>query len=245
VKMDLTNYFAEMEYFHVMLSEIVDEALEHIVETVQALQRTFLKYADLQRQMLRTWNFKPEESCNNRYMHFLLHWSDKIFKCSVGSELNVAYDTFAITELVIKYIMRELEFRIQRLYNCFLFGDYRIRCRFLQNPSKDFSKLFSKLEELQTYYDIKIRGGRILANRQYFPQRRRRSKIDVETVHINFQMDNDENDINDTKIELKPIYNNNNYNNNIDSCLPSNFPYEPIINSNLKNCFYFPELQIH
>ncbi|XP_065354765.1 uncharacterized protein LOC135949207 [Calliphora vicina] len=173
MKMRLTDYFAEMEFFHVMFSEIIDEALEYIVDTLRSIQITFLRYADIQRDTLRTWNFKSDEWCCNTYMDFLQQWSAHIFKCSVSSDLQVAYDVYATTETSTKYIMRQLEFRIQRLYNCFIFGNYETRCQFLRKPESDFEKLFAKLDELQQYFDIKIKRGRVTNDRS---SRRRRQQ---------------------------------------------------------------------
>lgn len=176
VKMRLTDYFAEMEFFHVMFSEIIDQALEYIVDTLRSIQITFLRYADIQRDVLRTWNFKSDEWCCNTYMEFLQQWSAQIFKCSASHDLQVAYDVYAATETITKYVMRQLEFRIQRLYNCFISGNYLMRCQFLSNPEQDFEKLFAKLDELQQYLDIKIKRGRVTINRSI---RRRREQYDV------------------------------------------------------------------
>ncbi|KAI8114746.1 hypothetical protein FF38_04441 [Lucilia cuprina] len=180
VKMRLTDYFAEMEFFHVMFSEIIDEALEYIVDTLRSIQRTFLRYADIQRDTLRTWNFKSDEWCCNTYLDFLQQWSAHIFKCAASSNLHVAYDVYATTETSTKYIMRQLEFRIQRLYNCFIFGNYELRCQFLRKPEIDFEKLFAKLDELQQYFDIKIKGGRVTNDRS---GRRRRQQDETKNIY--------------------------------------------------------------
>lgn len=164
-KIRLTDYFAEMEFFHVMFSEIIDEALEYIVDTLRSIQRTFLNYADTQREILRTWNLKSDKWCCSTYMDFLQHWSAQIFRCVDDKKLNIVYDVYATTETSTKYIMRQLEFRIQRLYNCFIFGNYEMRCQFLRKPEHDFEPLFAKLEELQQYFDIKIKKGRVSINR--------------------------------------------------------------------------------
>lgn len=161
VKMRLTDYFAEMEYFHVMLSEVIDEALEYIVDTLRSTQTIFMRYADVQREILRMWNLRLDDWCINAYVDFLQFWSTEIFKCASRKDLSVAYDVYATTETTTTHIMRQLEFRIQRLYNCFIFGGYQIRCTFLYNPERDFHALFSKLEDLQQYLDIKIKRGRI------------------------------------------------------------------------------------
>ncbi|KAM7360713.1 uncharacterized protein ACRADG_007167 [Cochliomyia hominivorax] len=183
VKMQLTDYFAEMEFFHVMFSEIIDVALEYIVDTLRSIERTFLRYADIQRDVLRTWNFKLDEWCCNTYMDFLQQWSAHIFKCTTSNNLQIVYDVYATTETSTKYIMRQLEFRIQRLYNCFIFGNYEIRCQFLRKPEEDFEKLFAKLDELQQYFDIKIKRGLVTVNRS---NRRRRQEDD-----INYHENND------------------------------------------------------
>lgn len=41
VKILLTNYFAEMEFFHMLFSEIVDDALEYTIGTLSAIQKIF------------------------------------------------------------------------------------------------------------------------------------------------------------------------------------------------------------
>lgn len=183
IKMQLTDYFAEMEFFHVMFSEIIDEALEYIVDTLLSIQRTFLRYADIQREVLRTWNFKSDEWCCNTYMDFLQQWSAHIFKCATSKELQIAYDVYATTETGTKHIMRQLEFRIQRLYNCFIFGNYEIRCQFLRKPEEDFEKLFAKLDELQQYFDIKIKRGRVTINRSNIRRRRQLDESNYSAIY--------------------------------------------------------------
>lgn len=165
VKLLLTNYFAEMEFFHVMFTEIIDEVLEYTQKTLLAIRNTFTYYADVQRFVLENWNFKSDVICCKEYMEFLQLYSAQIFRCAVAHDLIVAFDVFAMTELTSKYIMRELEFRIQRLFNCFYFGSYEIRCKFLQNAERDFELLFSKIEDLEIYYDIKTNHGRVTALR--------------------------------------------------------------------------------
>lgn len=179
IKMRLTDYFAEMEFFHIMFSEIIDEALEFIVDTLRSIQSTFIRYADIQREVLRTWKLKSDEWCCNSYMDFLQQWSAEVFKCAASTDLNVVYDVYATSETTTKYIMRQLEFRIQRLYNCFLFGGYEMRCQFLRNPEQDFEKLLAKLDELQQYFDIKIKRGRVTINRS-----RRRRRRDESTLSV-------------------------------------------------------------
>ncbi|XP_068156461.1 uncharacterized protein [Drosophila tropicalis] len=165
IKILLTNYFAEMEFFHIMFSEIMDEALEYTQYVLRAIQKVFIYYADAQRYILQDWNLKPNMVCCKMYMDFLQLYSAQIFKCAADHELNIAYDVYAMAETNAKYIMRQLEFRIQRLFNCFLFKSYQIRCQFLLNAEQDFEKLFSKLEELETYFDIKTKRGRVSALR--------------------------------------------------------------------------------
>ncbi|XP_064544427.1 uncharacterized protein LOC135432626 [Drosophila montana] len=165
IKLLLTNYFAEMEFFHVMFSEIIDEALEYTQNILLATQKTFTYYADIQRFILQNWNFKGDIGCCKEYMEFCQLYSSQIFKCAAGHGLDVAFDVFAITELTSKYVMLQLEFRIQRLFNCFYFGNYEIRCKFLQNAERDFEILFSKIEELEIFFDTKIKNGRVSALR--------------------------------------------------------------------------------
>ncbi|KAH8288960.1 hypothetical protein KR044_009682 [Drosophila immigrans] len=161
VKLLLTNYFEEMEFFHIMFSEIIDEILEYTQNTLLLIQNTFIYYADIQRFILENWNLKRNISCITEYMEFLQPCSAKVFKCTTDAKLDVVFDVFAMTQLTNKYVMRQLEFRIQRLFNCFYFGNYEIRCKFLENAERDFETLFNKIYDLEIYYDIKTKNGRV------------------------------------------------------------------------------------
>ncbi|XP_075147181.1 uncharacterized protein LOC142221353 [Haematobia irritans] len=160
-KTQLTDYFSEMEYFNVMLSETIDESLEYIVDTLRFVQVVFRHYAHLQREVLQKWNLRNNVLCFNTYIDSLQLWSTKIFKCASSKDLANAYDIYSTTESTIRQIMSQLEFRIQRLYNCFIFGGYQVKCKFLRIPDRDFHPLFTKLDELQQYLDIKTKKGRI------------------------------------------------------------------------------------
>lgn len=150
-----------MEFFHIMFSEIIDEVLEYTQNTLLAIQNTFTYFANVQGFVLDNWNFKGDDNCCKEYVEFLQLYSAQIFKCTAGHKLSVAFDVFAMTELTSKYVMHQLEFRIQRLFNCFYFGNYEVRCKFLQNAESDFEVLFNKIEELEIYYDIKTKNGRV------------------------------------------------------------------------------------
>lgn len=165
VKLLLTNYFSEMEFFHIILSEIIDEVLEYTQSTLISIKNTFNYYADVQQFVLQNWNFKGDEACSREYMEFLQQFSAELFKCTVSGKLNTAYDVYSITELTSKHIMRQLEFRIERIFNCIYFGNFEIRCKFLQNAEEDFEILFNQLEDLETFYDIKTKKGRVSALR--------------------------------------------------------------------------------
>ncbi|XP_037955580.1 uncharacterized protein LOC119685387 [Teleopsis dalmanni] len=158
IKSSLTNYFTEMEFFHVMFSEIMDECLEYIIDTLRVTQLAFIEFANIQNELLRTWHLNPTEGCFLRYMDFLQEWSAEIFKCAT-QEHSTAYDIYALTIVTTKFILQQLEHRIQRLFNCFMFGHYKIRCRFLYFVEQDFKLLLLKLNELQIYYDFKIKTG--------------------------------------------------------------------------------------
>lgn len=179
VKMHLTDYFAEMEHLNVMFSEVIDEALEYIVDTLRSVQSIFIRYADIQREILRTWNLRLDDDCFDEYIDFLQMWSTEIFKCASTKDLTIAYDVYATTETIAKHFMCQLEFRIQRLFNCFIFGGYQFRCKFVRYPDKDFHGLFAKLEELQQYLDIKIKKGRI----PLYSSQRNSSEQKSETAH--------------------------------------------------------------
>ncbi|XP_017849079.1 uncharacterized protein LOC108604225 [Drosophila busckii] len=165
VKLLLTNYFEEMEFFHITFSEILDEALEYTQNAFIATQKAFVQYADVQQFVLDKWNFKGDATCCKEYMEFLQFYSAQIFKCAAGSELTTAYDVFAMTEMTGKYIIQQLEFRIQRIFNCLLFGNYEIRCTFLKDAEQDFQPLLNKIDELKIFYDIRIKHGRVSAYR--------------------------------------------------------------------------------
>ncbi|XP_022233260.2 uncharacterized protein LOC111081487 [Drosophila obscura] len=198
VKIVLTNYFSEMEFFHIMFSEIVDEALEYTVGTLLAVQRIFLHFADVQSFILHDWKLKLDFECSKMYMDFLQYHSAQVFKCAAGHELKVAYDVYAMTKINSKYIMRQLEFRIQRLFNCFIFKSYEIRCQFLQNAEKDFESLFSKLEELEMYLDIKTKQGRASDLRFHRQSNRRYDDVTTKSTEL------------------------------LSDCLPNDFPYSQI-----------------
>ncbi|KAH8249818.1 hypothetical protein KR038_002250 [Drosophila bunnanda] len=159
VKVLLTNYFSEMEFFHMMFSEVVNDALEYTIGTLTAIQKIFFYYAESQSIILHNWKLKLDLECRKLYVDFLKHHSAKIFECAAGHNLKLTYDVYAVTKLNVKYIMKQLEFRIHRLFNCFIFGNYEIQCTFLNNAERDFEHLFSKLAELDMYLDIKTKMG--------------------------------------------------------------------------------------
>ncbi|XP_017062227.2 uncharacterized protein LOC108102086 [Drosophila ficusphila] len=165
VKVLLTNYFAEMEFFHVLFSEILNEALEYSSETLKDIQNIFYYYADTQSTILQNLNLKIDLECCKLYLDFLQHHSAQIFRCATGDKLNIVYDVYAVTKLNVKYIMRQLEFRIQRLLNCLIFKSFIIQCNFLTSAEKDLENLFNKLFELEMYLDGKTKKGSILASR--------------------------------------------------------------------------------
>lgn len=156
-------------------------------------------------------------------MDFLQQWSAEIFKCAAGTELNIAYDVYAMTEVTTKYLLRQLEFRIQRLFNCFLHGDYKMRCRFLQFAEEDFRKLVDKLDELQMYYDIKTKRGRV---NTYRIERRKRNERDEKEKQQDLEA------VLEYEKSLNALS---------DKCIPYGFPDTQMMSS-LKSCFYFPEV---
>uniref|UniRef100_A0A6P4E6J6 Uncharacterized protein LOC108040572 n=1 Tax=Drosophila rhopaloa TaxID=1041015 RepID=A0A6P4E6J6_DRORH len=157
VKVLLTNYFAEMEFFHVLFSEVIDEALEYTTETLRAIQKLFFNYADTQSLILQNWKLKLSLECCKLYADFLQYYSAQIFKCAAVDQLNFAYDIYAVTEINVKYIIKQLEFRIQRIFNCFMIKSFTIRCKFLNSAERDLENLFIKLNELEMYLDVKIK----------------------------------------------------------------------------------------
>ncbi|KQS44462.1 uncharacterized protein LOC26526262 [Drosophila erecta] len=165
VKVLLTNYFAEMEFFHVLFSEIIDEAMEYSTESLRSIQKLFVYYADTQNIILENWKLKTNPQCCKLYINFLQHQSSQIFKCAALDNLNIVYDVYSVTKLNIKYIMRQLEFRIQRLFNCLLYKSLTLQCKLLKSAEQDLRILFSNLAELDMFLDIKTKKGRALALR--------------------------------------------------------------------------------
>ncbi|XP_050746178.1 uncharacterized protein LOC122818539 [Drosophila biarmipes] len=165
VKIYLTNYFAEMEFFHTILSEIIDEAMEYSLETLRAIEKIFSYYADTQNIILENWKLKLNLDCYKLYVEFLQHYSAKVFKCAAGDNLQVVYDVYSVTKLNVKYIMAQLEFRIQRLFNCFMNRSFTTRCKFVFSAERDFRILFSKLADLEIYLHVKTKKDSFLALR--------------------------------------------------------------------------------
>jgi len=165
VKVYLTNYFAEMEFFHTIFSEIIDEAMEYSLETLRAIEKIFFYYADTQNIILKNWKLKLNLECYQLYVDFLQHHSAKVFKCADGDNLHLVYDVYSVTKLNVKYIMTQLEFRIQRLFNCFKNKSFTTRCKFLYSAERDFKTLFSKLADLEMYLDVKTKKGNVSALR--------------------------------------------------------------------------------
>ncbi|XP_017127223.2 uncharacterized protein LOC108145967 [Drosophila elegans] len=165
VKVLLTNYFAEMEFFHVLFSEIIDEALEYTIETLRAIKNIFLYYADTQSLILQNWKLKLNLECCKLYVDFLQKHSAQIFKCAAGDHLIFAYDVYAVTQINVKYILKQLEFRIQNIFNCFRSKSFTIRCKFLKSVDRDLENLFSKLDELNMFFDAKKKKFSVSATR--------------------------------------------------------------------------------
>lgn len=161
VKLQLTNYFAEMEVFNVEFFEIIDEGMEYINNALHIIRTTFEKYADIQQDILLYENFSFDNWCFNKYFEFLQKWSAQIYKCITESRLQTVYNVFAMTKIWVKYLMQQLEFKMQRLFNCFIFKEYDIKCNYLHYAESDFEELFTILKELQIYYDIEINRGRV------------------------------------------------------------------------------------
>ncbi|XP_039968710.1 uncharacterized protein LOC126764092 [Bactrocera neohumeralis] len=165
VKLQLTNYFAEMEFFNVVFFEILDEGMEYINNALYIIRTTFENYADIQQKILRDEHFLLDNWCFNKYFEFLQKWSTQIYKCATETRLQTVYNVFSITKVAVKYLMQQLEFKMQRLFNCFICKEYSIKCNFLRFPENDFEKLFNILKELQIYYDIEINRGRVESRR--------------------------------------------------------------------------------
>ncbi|KAH8285928.1 hypothetical protein KR054_007389 [Drosophila jambulina] len=155
VKVLLTNYFAEMEFFHMIFSEVLNDVLEYTIGTLTAIQKIFFYYAEAHSVIFCNWKLKVDLECRKLYADFIQHHSAKIFECAAGQNLKLTYDVYAVTKLNVKYIIKQLEFRIQRLFSCFIFGSYAIQCTFLNNADRDFEHLFNKLADLEMYLDIK------------------------------------------------------------------------------------------
>ncbi|KRK05692.1 uncharacterized protein LOC120322286 [Drosophila yakuba] len=165
VKVLLTNYFAEIEFFHVLFSEIIDEAMEYGTKFLRSIQKLFVYYADTQNIILENWKLKTNPQCCKLYINFLQHQSSQIFKCAALDNLNVVYDVYSVTKLNIKYIIRQLEFRIQCIFNCLLYKSLTLQCKLLKSAEQDLRTLFSNLAELDMFLDIKTKKGRALGLR--------------------------------------------------------------------------------
>ncbi|XP_032575222.1 uncharacterized protein LOC116801205 [Drosophila sechellia] len=165
VKVLLTNYFAEIEFFHVLFSEIIDEAMEYSTESLKRIQELFFYYADTQNNILENWKLKTNSECCKLYVNFLQNQSSQIFKCATLDNLNIIYDVYSVTKLNIKYIIRQLEFRIQRLFNCLMYNSLNLQCKLLKSAEQDLKTLFRNLAELDMFIDIKTKKGRAAALR--------------------------------------------------------------------------------
>eukprot|EP00099_Drosophila_melanogaster_P001201 NP_001036631.1 uncharacterized protein Dmel_CG40298 [Drosophila melanogaster] len=165
VKALLTNYFAEIEFFHVLFSEIIDDAMEYSTKSLKWIQELFVYYADTQNNILENWKLKTNLECCKLYVNFLQDQSSQIFKCATVDNLNIIYDVYSVTKLNIKYILRQLEFRIQRLFNCLLYNSPNIQCKLLKRAEKDLKTLFRNLSELDMFIDIKTKKGKAAALR--------------------------------------------------------------------------------
>ncbi|XP_054090333.1 uncharacterized protein LOC105215762 [Zeugodacus cucurbitae] len=161
VKLQLTNYFDEMEFFNVVFFEIIDEGMEYIDNALHIIRTTFESYADIQQDILNYQNSFFDNWCFNRYFEFLQKWSTQIYNCATETRLQTVYNVFAMTKVVVKHLMQQLEFKMQRLFNCFIFKEYNIKCNFLRFPESEYEELFTTLRELQMYYDIEINRGRV------------------------------------------------------------------------------------
>ncbi|XP_054738932.1 uncharacterized protein LOC129244985 [Anastrepha obliqua] len=166
IKLQFTTYFAEMEFFNVLFFEVINEGMEYIINALQIIRTTFDGYADIQRYVLQYWDLEYDNWCYNQYFEFLQKWSTQIYNCATSSRLEMVYDVYAMTETVIKHVMRQLEFKMQRLFNCFTLDGYIIKCSFLRNAERDFEELFTVLRDLQTYYDIAVNQGRVEIKRK-------------------------------------------------------------------------------
>ncbi|XP_033160736.1 uncharacterized protein LOC117141418 isoform X1 [Drosophila mauritiana] len=91
--------------------------------------------------------------------------SSQIFKCATLDNLNIIYDVYSVTKLNIKYIVRQLEFRIQRLFNCLMYNSLNLQCKLLKSAEQDLKTLFRNLAELDMFIDIKTKKGRAAALR--------------------------------------------------------------------------------
>ncbi|XP_017488270.1 PREDICTED: uncharacterized protein LOC108376563 [Rhagoletis zephyria] len=165
IKLQLTTYFAEMEFFNVLFFGIIDEGIDYIINALRTMQITIDSYTDIQRDILHNWNLEIDDWCYNLYFEFLQKWSTLIYKCAIDLKLQMVYNVYAMTETVIRHVMRQVEFKTQRLFNCLIQKGSDIKCSFLCHPEDDFEELFTSLKDLQIYYDMKINRGRVRTKR--------------------------------------------------------------------------------
>ncbi|XP_055853338.1 uncharacterized protein LOC129917048 [Episyrphus balteatus] len=164
IKSQLLDYFSEMEIFKEMLCEILDDVTEFTLYSLRTVQSTLLQFGEAQNTIIERRRHSQEDNfCHNSFTEFLWQSAGEVIQCT-NTRLHITYDIFSITKLTTYHVLKMLEHRIQKIHNCFLFGNYSFRCRFVKNAEVDFEKLYTRLDELQMYNEKQRR--KIYRNRQ-------------------------------------------------------------------------------
>lgn len=152
VKDDLEEYYNEMENFHLIFSNALYEASELVSEALRKTEETFAIFSKIQNEIIVDRKLMNDEKCQEDYKIFLHKWTRQIFKCAT-SKIRVIYDVFAVAKYTTYDIVKMLEHRIHKVYNCLQFDKHEFRCRFMQNPENDFDKLIARLDELEMFLE--------------------------------------------------------------------------------------------
>ncbi|XP_055907285.1 uncharacterized protein LOC129942396 [Eupeodes corollae] len=166
-KYQLSDYHTEMENLKEIFCGILDDVTEFTLDSVRMVQSTMQQFAEVETMIIeRRRHFQDDDFCHNDFTEFLWQSAGEVIQCA-NSRLHITYDIFSITKLATYHILKMLEHRVQKIYNCFMFGNYSFRCRFVKNAETDFEKLHTRLDDLQMYnekqrrkiYRSRQRGG--------------------------------------------------------------------------------------
>lgn len=152
VRDDLDEYYNDMENFNIFFSSSLYEASEFISDALAKTEETFATFSKNQNEIIVKRKLMNDEKCQKDYKSFLLNWTKQIFKCAT-SKIRVIYDVFAVSKYTSFDVIKILEHKIQKVFNCLRFDKYEFRCRFLKNSEIDFNKLITRMEELEMFLE--------------------------------------------------------------------------------------------